>query len=230
MSVNKYFMPGLVILLLLATIGIAQTTGFWIVSGKQMIDVSQLASSSEIRGWMTVEEIATGLGLPLDQVYSATGIPKNVPPDTALKDLEQIIPDFEVSGIQDALAAYLGETEAATPETRASADSTAQLEGGAVLAPSSDRDLATEVMTPVADAPQDHETEAATILASADIKGSYTLEEIAAQTHIALDRLLAQLALPPDTNPQQTVRDLVQAGQIVEVETVRDAVTALQGK
>jgi hypothetical protein len=68
------------------------------------------------------------------------------------------------------------------------------------------------------------------ILAGAGIKGKQTLQEIVDQAQVPLDALLAALDLPADTDPTLAVRDLVEQGQIPEIEAVRSAVTALQGK
>ena len=41
MRVNKWFVPVLAVALLLGTVGVAQATGWWIVSGKSMVDVAR---------------------------------------------------------------------------------------------------------------------------------------------------------------------------------------------
>ena len=61
-----------------------------------------------------------------------------------------------------------------------------------------------------------------------DIKGRHTLQEIVDATGVELAALLAALKLPPDTDPQTTVRDLVDAGLVTEVDQVRAAVAGLQ--
>jgi hypothetical protein len=46
MHVNKFVAPLLAIALFVGTVAVAQATGYWIVSGKQMVDVENLSSSS----------------------------------------------------------------------------------------------------------------------------------------------------------------------------------------
>ena len=57
----------------------------------------------------------SGFGLGLDDLYRLTGVPQEVPPETALKDLEALLTDFETSGVREALSVYLGEVPAPQP-------------------------------------------------------------------------------------------------------------------
>ena len=66
------------------------------------------------------------------------------------------------------------------------------------------------------------------VTSALDIKGRHTLQEIVEATGVDLAELLAALKLPPDTDPQTAVRDLVEAGLVTEVDQVRAAVAALQ--
>lgn len=243
MKANKYLVPALVIGLLLATVGVAQATGYWIVSGKQMIDIGSMATSDDIRGWMSIEEIAQGFDLDLATVYSLTGIPTDTPPDTALKDLETVLTDFEVTTVREAIAAHLGE-EAATddepvesnsePAADSSPDPTAIPTTAPDVAPTATPDhepIGDGIGVGIGDGSGDGS--GATVegyLAGADIKGANTLQTIAQQGQIDLDELIAALGLPPDTDPSTMLRSLVASGDIDEVTTVRDIVTALQQK
>lgn len=73
---------------------------------------TQLSADSavdEIKGRMTLREIATAFKLPLDQLIVAAGLPADVDTKIALKDLKEIYPEFEVSQVRDGVAALLGE-------------------------------------------------------------------------------------------------------------------------
>ena len=52
------------------------------------------------------------------------------------------------------------------------------------------------------------------VTSALDIKGRHTLQEIADATGVSLTALLDALQLPPDTDPQTAVRDLVEAGLV----------------
>ena len=103
MRVNRFLMPIIVIGVLLGTTLIAQAAGFWSTSGR---DSSNLASMSaaDIKGWMTLQQGMDGLSISQEELYVAGGVPLEVPPDTALKDLEGIVPDFAISTLRERLA------------------------------------------------------------------------------------------------------------------------------
>jgi hypothetical protein len=235
----------LVLAIFLGAVGIAQATGNWIVSGKQMIDIEQMASSAEIRGWMTLEDLARGLGIDLPALYTVTGIPDTVPPATALKDLEQIVPDLEVSGVRDAIAVYLGEAPSAESAGEQNFPDAAHAQSGEPAAtptpsppaptpsatPGQPHDQAENAEhTPLGNGTGPTPLPPGTRLEAGEIKGRHTLQEIATQAEVPLAGLLAELDLAPDADPHQSVRTLVESGQIAEVEDVRSAVATLQAE
>lgn len=257
MKVNKYILPSFTLLALLATILIAQWTGQWITSGKQLVDVNNLTTTDDIRGWMTLQQVADGFALEVTDLYTLLQLPTDLPPETALKDLEGIIPDFEVTTVREALAPY---TEGADPAAQnEEQSSTVGLPTATVAAA---QPTATTTPTPsVASADTEHEATGemtdivvaapaenahtaqgdgtgtgptplppGVILTGAAIKGKQTLQEIAEQAQVPLDALLAALDLPVNTDPTLAIRDLVEQGQITEIEVVRTAVATLQGE
>ena len=74
MTVNKYWMPALVILALFGTIGIAQATGAWVSTGKELVENKAL-TADDLRGWMTIQQVADGLHLPVETIYQLAGVP-----------------------------------------------------------------------------------------------------------------------------------------------------------
>ena len=109
MLVNKYTIPILMVVMFLGTVALAQATGYWIVSGQELVDVNNLQSTDEIKGWMTIQQVADGFNIELPTFYELAGLPAEVSPETPLKDLETVIPDFEVTLIREAVANYLAE-------------------------------------------------------------------------------------------------------------------------
>lgn len=244
MKVNKYILPSFTLLALLATILIAQWTGQWITSGKQLVDVNNLTTTDDIRGWMTLQQVAAGFNLEVMDLYTLLQLPTDLPPETALKDLEGIIPDFEVTTVREALAPYVSLTAPIPPtEGEPAADSP----------PTATPVIAQRTATPVVSIPKPtavvststpagHTAQGdgggagpillppGAILSGANIKGKHTLQEIVTQAQVPLDALLTALGLPADTDPAVAVRDLVEQGQITEIEVVRAAVTTLQSE
>jgi len=57
-----------------------------------------------------------------------------------------------------------------------------------------------------------------------------TLQEIADQCAVPLDKLLEALKLPTNISPATQVKTLVDEGKVVEIQNIRDAVKMLQGQ
>ncbi len=234
MTVNKFLMPFLVIASLFASVAVAQVAGGWSVSGKQLLDVQELSSGDDVRGWMTLQQLSDSFGIPQDTLYSLLGIPPDVSFETALKDMESILPGFEVSTVREAINNYLfhGETLEAvpdfelTPTPEGTVDQTTvtlenEVNDGKTTGSSSQVD-ATHV-SPLA-APPDG------ILPAAEIKGRHTLQEVVDQCDIPASDLLVALGLPSNVDMSTQVKDLAAHGQIIDVQNVRDVVSALQNR
>jgi antitoxin component of RelBE/YafQ-DinJ toxin-antitoxin module len=245
-TVNRFFMPAIVILALLGTVGITQVTGDWIVSGRQIVTSGSFIPE-DIKGWMTLQQIAEGMGLPVATVYQLAGVPdgSNIPATTALKDLEKLVPGFKVTALRDAITAYLEASASAegtspvqvTAEPVATAAETAPARPEAT--PTVTPDSATLAPTATPHTPQGQGDGTGTgptplspgqILSAVEIKGSMTLQQVADQCAVPLDKLLAALKLPSDQDPTTQIKLLTQTISGFEVQMVRDAVAALQQK
>ncbi|MCB9117690.1 MAG: hypothetical protein H6639_22300 [Caldilineaceae bacterium] len=240
MRVNKWFVPVLAVALLLGTVGVAQATGWWIVSGKSMVDAQNMKSSADIKGWMSFQQVADGFGMETAALYAELGLPADLPPETALKEMEAIIPGFEVSTVREAIDAFLGNdgtsTDAAQrqvsqPDT---APAAAPEPTAAPTAEPSPTPAAVEHV-PVGDGDGSGSGDGtgsgpAAPTTAVEIKGRHTLRQIAETTGINLDDLLAALDLPADTAVDTEVRSLVESGVIDEVDTIRSAVAELMEK
>ena len=220
MRVNEYLLPLLVGVALLGSVGIAQATGMWEVSGKQAIVPGGLTSSEDVRGWMTLQQIADGFGLGLEELYRLAGVPQDVPPETALKDLEALLTDFETSAVREALSIYLGEVPAPEPDAEVTATATPTPEAPAAPAP--------EVIATVHAGPTP--LPAGAVLPADEIKGRHTLLEISEQCAVPLAELLARLGLPADSDPAVAVKDLTARGVLSSLEELRAVVTELQAR
>jgi hypothetical protein len=105
MRVNAFVLPLVVVVALLGSSFIAQAAGFWSTSGRASTDVNNLATA-DLKGWMTLQQVMDGLNISQVELYAIANVPPAVPTSTALKDLEPIVPDFEVSALRDKLAAW----------------------------------------------------------------------------------------------------------------------------
>lgn len=251
MRVNKWLLPILALVLILGTVGIAQATGLWVVSGREMVDLAQLTSGDEVKGWMTLQQVADGTGIETSVLIAKLGLPADLPPETVLKDIEGIVEGFEITAVRTVVDEALGLAPAAEAETAADGanEATAQVvteaeadvEAAASPVPTATAEPAAEP-TPEPAAPAavheptgtgtgtgtgDGEDQPA-VTSAASIKGSHTLQQIVDGVGVDLPALLTALQLPADTDPQTTVRELVQGGQLTEVDQVRTAVATLQ--
>ncbi len=238
MRVNKWLVPVLAVALLLGAVGVAQATGWWIVSGKAMVDAENMTSSADIKGWMSFQQVADGFGLETATLYAELGLPDDLPPETALKEMEAIIPGFEVSTVREAIDAFLGndgtaadaaEGEAAQPDDAPPA----AVEPTAVPTVEPTPMPAAVEHVPVGDGSGTGDgagSGPAAPTTALEIKGRHTLRQIAETTGINLDDLLAALGLPADTAVDTEVRSLVESGAIDEVDTIRTAVAELLEK
>lgn len=219
MRVNRYLMPLIVLVGLLGTVIVAQALGLWATSGRASVNLDSL-TPADIKGWMTLQQVADGLGVPLAEVYAAGGVPADIPPTTALKDLEALVEGFETSAVRDA---FTLPADAVEPTAE-------------VIAP-------TPTLTPTPPAAMEHQPNPGSgagdgtgptplppgqILPASQIKGRMTLQQVSDQCAVELAALLAALNLPTDVNPNTPLKDLISQGALDEVSAVQTAVAALQ--
>lgn len=96
----------LVVAVFFSVIGIAYVGGAWQTTGRMAGEgrpALQGVSAMEVKGWMTVGEVADTFGVPLDDLLAAFDLPPATDPATALKDLESDV--FSVRALRDWLAA-----------------------------------------------------------------------------------------------------------------------------
>lgn len=100
----KPFVFGILVLVIFEGVILGfQKAGIWSVSGKVGRDGQSVQPSAEdvgsIKGWMTLEQVSTAFGVPLNELLSAFDLPADTPPSTAVKDLES--DTFSVEGLRE---------------------------------------------------------------------------------------------------------------------------------
>ena len=216
MTVNKYLMPIIAIAALIAVVLGARLTGDWIVSGKQ-IPLGDM-TAADIKGWMTLQNVSDGLQIPLPDLYKLAGIPEGaaVPPTTAMKDLEGLVGGFEVSLLREAAAAYLAgggapaQAPASEPAPPTATPAPTQLPAPEATATPAPTQPAAPEATVTPHTPQstgegtgDGPTPLppGQVLPYDQIKGKMTLQEVADQCAVPLDKLLAALNAAGEHKP-----------------------------
>src|SRR5450759_5086228 len=107
--------PLVFIAVMLGGVGVAQATGAWITSGKQVVAVGQLAPEG-VKGSMTLRQAADGLGMPFAELVTLVNPPDPslLTPATAFKELEALVPGFDLATFRETLRTYHTATAQAT--------------------------------------------------------------------------------------------------------------------
>lgn len=227
MRVNRFVLPLAVIAALLGTTLAAQAAGWWSTSGRSEVAPGNL-TPADLKGWMTLQQVIDGLGIAPDELYPLAGIPEEVPPDTALKDLEALVPGFEISTLRDKLTAWAaaGTVEPTVPtpapiSTRMPTSEAVATVPQPTLAPpaAGHADGTGTGPTPLP---------AGSILPADQIKGKLTLRQVSEQCGVPLDALLAELELPATADPDTAIKDLISQGSLTDVDQVQASVAKLQ--
>ena len=230
--VNKYWVPVIAVLALLGSVWVAKAAGAWQTSGRGviMVDENGQADPEGIKGWMTLYDVSSVYGVPLQALYTMIGAGPEVPPETALKDLEKLVEGMEVWAVRAGVAAY--QEGSWTP-----ADG--QYTGEAVEEPPQPTPTPTPEHVPQGDGegrgegygegegfalPQDGSR-----LPGSEVRGRMTVQEVVDYCQVPLETLIAELGLPNDVDSGLWMRDLAnQYG--IEVTTIREVVEQYQAE
>ena len=92
MKVNPFIYGVLILVLFFGVIGGAKAAGVWSVSGKLTSSGEKLAPTGtnpdEIKGWMTLDDIATAYNIPLAEILATFNLPADMPGSSQIKSLE----------------------------------------------------------------------------------------------------------------------------------------------
>ena len=106
MRINPYVYGLLALAVFFGVIFTAQAAGYWTVSGKMSGTGEKTTPTGtnveEIKGWMTLGEIAKAYNVPIEEIAKAFDLPADVSPTKQVKELESAT--FSVSGLRTWLA------------------------------------------------------------------------------------------------------------------------------
>lgn len=227
-KMSRWLMPALSLVLFFGAIGVAQAAGWWVTSGREVVPAGQM-TVDDLKGWMTLREGADGLGVPAEDLLALVEAPEGsgVGPDTAFKDIEGLVPGFELTTYRDKVQAYLDERSGVAPAAAATTLPTAlpttlPPTAGTATTPATPAPTTTHV-------PTGTPTGTATGTPEGGVRGAMTLQEVAETNGIAIDRLLAESGLPADLDPGTVLREIQNVVPGFEIQTIRDAVAKLAG-
>ena len=229
MRLNPFFMPALSITLLFGTVFGAQAAGVWSTSGRDTSALDAL-TPADVKGWMTLQQISAGIPIPPDELYSLMGIPSDIPAETALKDLEGVVPDFEVSVLRERLTAWQA-GGATLPDPTVLAPTGAPTLEPTVAPPATATSIAAPTATPLpTDSPAGSPATPEGGAPTCDIRGKMTLQDVSAGCGVALDRLIEAAGLPGDTAADAVLKDLINQGVLTDLATFKTTVAGLQAE
>ncbi len=232
MKVNKYVLPILLFVAWFGAIGVAKLTGSWSTGGKESIalyDAEGNLDPEQIRGWMTLTDVSEGYGIPLAAFYTWLGPVEGLGPETAMKDLESLIPGFETGNVREFVAAYMAGT-LLPPLSETGPDLTATAAPAVTSTPD-------ESHTPTGSGDGtgtgEHLTvtplPAGALLPADGIKGRMTLREVSDQCGVPLAYLIAEMQFNADEDPNTSLRDLASKYGI-ELESLKEVVRTYQAQ
>ena len=122
MKVSLWVSPIVSTVVLFGSVGVATITGDWVTSGRQQVVQPARLSVDDIKGWMTLQQAADGVGIPVAAVIELIGAPEGagVAPSTAFKEMEALVPGFELASFRDRLRDHLAAGPAEPPPSSAS--------------------------------------------------------------------------------------------------------------
>lgn len=115
MKVSRWWAPIVVVVVMLLAAPVGQALGWWSTSGRAQV-VAQQLSVDDLKGWMTIQQAAEGLGVPVQTLIDALGPEAaGLAPSTAFKDVEDAVPGFSLSAFRERLREVLAGPTAAEP-------------------------------------------------------------------------------------------------------------------
>jgi NAD-dependent dihydropyrimidine dehydrogenase PreA subunit len=85
----------LVLVIYFGGIGLSRAAGLFQVLPKPITVETVITNPDELKGYMTITDVSSIMGIPLDEVYRKMGIPENVKADTPMKDIPEVVPGFD---------------------------------------------------------------------------------------------------------------------------------------
>ena len=100
--------PIVFVVVMLGGVGIAQASGAWITTGKQVVAAGTL-SADDVKGSMSLQVAADGVGVTVDDLITLINPSDRslLSPATLFKEIEAIVPGFELSVFRETLRAFL---------------------------------------------------------------------------------------------------------------------------
>ena len=107
LKLRDSLVTALLIMVLFATpILIAQAGGWYNTTNKAVVERGELVMN-ELKGSMTLRDLATGFDMEMETVFTLLGIPPHIPDSTKIYDLEEIDESITMHTVKIELSKYL---------------------------------------------------------------------------------------------------------------------------
>jgi len=198
---------------LFGLIGISKATATWQTKPAE-IRVTDNAGNLDpdaIRGWMTLADISREFGIPLDRLYTDSGLPRKVGSDVQIKEIHNKYEvDFEPELIREVVRARLAgapppdltEYRRTTPSVRHERRQTTGERPGQSSGPPAGEGRGRGQGPGSAGSDNQNRT-------PSPVRGNTTLNEITLKTGVPIDYILKTAGLPEDVPRQQPLRDWI---------------------
>lgn len=92
------------------TIGVSKVSGYWRAKPESVAftDAAGKLDSEQMRGWMTLNDLSTGFGIPLPVLYKRAGLPPQVVPSTRVNQIARNYSlEFEPEQMREVVRGFL---------------------------------------------------------------------------------------------------------------------------
>lgn len=106
MKVSLWVAPVISVVVLFSSVGVATVTGDWVTGGREQVVHGVRLTVDDVKGWMTIQQAADGLGVPAWTILELIGPAdpsSSLSPSTAFKDVESIVPGFALTTLREQL-------------------------------------------------------------------------------------------------------------------------------
>lgn len=200
-KVSPLVMIALVAGLFFVPIAVTQAAGIYEVLPESEKSNEAIAFA-DIKGYMSIADSAEAVGLPEDQFRSAMNIPDNVPSDTLMKGIVEIVEGYDFDAAKEAIAASL------TPESTTAPTIT---------------DSSVTIATSAVDSTDANSTDATINIDVSLVKGSMTIKDAAAAVGLSEREFYGAFKIPESVSSSTRMKDITNVVAGYDFEAIKTA-------
>jgi ferredoxin len=102
-SIKPLYIGLAILVVYFGGIGISELSGSYNLLPEPFTEETVITDVDTLKGYMTISEISAAMKINLEDVYKRMNIPENIPANTAMKELSELIPGFDFHDAREAL-------------------------------------------------------------------------------------------------------------------------------